>query len=330
MPDVGLYVTNEASGDLTVIDAATLKIVTTIPLGKRPRGLAASADGTRLYVALSGSPAAPPGVDEKTLPPPDRSADGIGVVDLQEGKLLKVLPSGTDPEQVALSPDGQQVYVANEDAARASVVDVETGKVVETFKTGGEPEGVSVEPVNGRVWVTSEEDGAVYVIDLKTKRTPRSVKVGPRPRSVAFLPDGSKAYTALGERRHPDRHRRAENAGAENDHARHRHAPDGHCRRCRRQARVCLHRAQQVGAGGEHVDRYGGRLSRSRRQAVGHRDFEGRLDALHGKRAGERRVGHRRDLDAGPPAHHRRPGPLGHRHHHARDRGGVQIAAACP
>jgi len=183
MPSVGLYVTNETSGDLTVIDAATLTTVTTIPLGKRPRGIAASPDGSRLYVALSGSPAAPPGVDEKTLPPPDRSADGIGVVDLQAAKLLKVLPSGPDPEQVAVSPDGQRVYVANEDAAQASIVDVESGKIVETYKIGAEPEGVSVEPSSGRVWVTSEQDGAVFVIDLKTRRGPgpsRSFPTAPR------------------------------------------------------------------------------------------------------------------------------------------------------
>ena len=68
MPAVGLYVTNELSGDLSVIDATTLSIVTTIRLGKRPRGIAASPDGRRLYVALSGSPNAGPGVDEKTLP----------------------------------------------------------------------------------------------------------------------------------------------------------------------------------------------------------------------------------------------------------------------
>ena len=67
-----------------MIDAATLTAVATIPLGKRPRGIAASPDGTRLYVALSGSPDAGPGVDEKTLPPPDRSADGIGVVDVSK------------------------------------------------------------------------------------------------------------------------------------------------------------------------------------------------------------------------------------------------------
>ena len=142
MPELGLYVTNETEGTLTVIDVATLTPVTTIPLGKRPRGIAASPDGTRLYVALSGSPNAGPGVDEKKLPPPDRSADGIGIVDLQLGKLLKVLPSGTDPEQLAVSTDGTRVFIANEDSGKASVVDVSSGQIVETFKIGDEPEGV--------------------------------------------------------------------------------------------------------------------------------------------------------------------------------------------
>src|ERR1700681_4241190 len=78
MPAVAVYVTNEASGDMTVIDATAQSAVRTISLGKRPRGLKVSPDHTRLYVALSGSPIAGPGVYEKTLPPADKSADGIG------------------------------------------------------------------------------------------------------------------------------------------------------------------------------------------------------------------------------------------------------------
>ena len=141
-PAVGVYVTNEQSGDLSIIDAGTQSLVATVPLGKRPRGIAVSPDRTMLYVALSGSPAAGPGVDEKTLPPPDRTADGIGVVDVRQQKLIKVLPSGTDPEQVAVSQDGTRLFVANEDAAMASVIDLATGTIVETFKIGEEPEGV--------------------------------------------------------------------------------------------------------------------------------------------------------------------------------------------
>ncbi len=34
-----IYVTNEISGDLSVIDSTTMEVVSTIPLGKRPRGI---------------------------------------------------------------------------------------------------------------------------------------------------------------------------------------------------------------------------------------------------------------------------------------------------
>ena len=49
-----VYVTNERSGDVTVIDGATFKVVQTIPVGKRPRGIHASPDGKTVYVGDSG------------------------------------------------------------------------------------------------------------------------------------------------------------------------------------------------------------------------------------------------------------------------------------
>src|SRR6185369_2834892 len=135
-PAVGVYVTNETGGDLSVIDAGNGTVVATIPLGKRPRGIVASPDRTLLYVALSGSPIGGPNVDESKLPPPDRSADGIGVVDIRQRKLVKVLPSGPDPEQVAVSPDGKQIYVANEDIGQLSVIDTSDGHLIQSFKVG--------------------------------------------------------------------------------------------------------------------------------------------------------------------------------------------------
>ena len=89
-----VYVSNETAGTVAVIDPATGAVEAAIPVGKRPRGLKVSRDGRTLYVALSGSPIAPPGVDESTLPPADRSADGIGVVDLATRKTVRVIHSG--------------------------------------------------------------------------------------------------------------------------------------------------------------------------------------------------------------------------------------------
>lgn len=189
-----VYVTNEMSGDLTVIDGAKQTVVATIPLGKRPRGIRASPDGKLLYVALSGSPIAGPGVDESTLPPADKSADGIGVVDVATHKVIRVLKGISDPEQLDVSYDGRRLYVASEDTGTALVFDAQSGKVLANVTVGGEPEGVTLSPDGSVVYVTSEEGGIVSLIDTKTNRLIKQLKVGQRPRAAAFAPDGSRAY----------------------------------------------------------------------------------------------------------------------------------------
>ena len=40
-----VYVSNEKGNSITVIDAATLKVVATWPIGRRPRGSVLSRDG---------------------------------------------------------------------------------------------------------------------------------------------------------------------------------------------------------------------------------------------------------------------------------------------
>src|SRR4051794_14625286 len=197
IPALRVFITNEASGDLTVIDAATQAVIATAPLGKRPRGIQVSPDGKRLYVALSGSPNAGPGVDVSKLPPPDRAADGIGEIDADTYKVLRVIHAGADPEQLAVSGDGARLYVANEDTSQLSVVDTASGNVVAAVKIGEEPEGVTIRPDGKVVYVTSEGDGAVFAIDTATNKLLRRIPVGPRPRSIGFLPDGSRAYVSL-------------------------------------------------------------------------------------------------------------------------------------
>ena len=189
-----LYVTNEASGELSVIDAANNTVIATLPIGKRPRGIQISPDRQTAFIALSGSPFAPPGVDESTLPPADKTSDGIGLVDVQRNQLIKVLPAGSDPEQFAITPDGRTLYVANEDAGVASVVDIGSGAIVKSLPVGEEPEGVAIRPDGGVVYVTSESKSTVYVIDTSKQEIVTSFKVGRRPRAIAFLPDGSRAY----------------------------------------------------------------------------------------------------------------------------------------
>src|SRR5258708_25802874 len=100
-----VYVSNEESTEISVIDGTTDTLLTRIFVGKRPRGIKVSPDGKSLFVALSGSPIPPPGTDESKLPPPDRAADGIAVVDLATQKLQRTLSSGEDPASFDGRPD---------------------------------------------------------------------------------------------------------------------------------------------------------------------------------------------------------------------------------
>ncbi|HEU0124541.1 MAG TPA: beta-propeller fold lactonase family protein [Bryobacteraceae bacterium] len=189
-----IFVTNERSGDLSVIDSTTHEVTATVPLGKRPRGIHASPDGKLIYVALSGSPIAGPGVDESTLPPPDKSADGIGVYDVGQGKVVKMLKSGSDPEEFDISQDGKYLYVSNEDVSGVSILDLTTEKILVTLPTGEEPEGVKVSPDGKFVYATSEDAGMVYKIDAATQKVASSLKVGRRPRTIACMPDNVHAW----------------------------------------------------------------------------------------------------------------------------------------
>jgi YVTN family beta-propeller protein len=195
-PTAWLYVTNEDSGEVSVLDLSTETVVAVIPVGKRPRGIRVARDGKHIFTAVSGSPKMGPGVDEANAPAPDRTADGIAVIDAATRKVLRVLKSGEDPEAFDLSKDGRALYVSNEDAATTSFVQLDTGKVIAKVGVGGEPEGVTTHPSGTSVYITCERDDRVDVLDPRTQRVIIRMGVGSRPRSVTFTADGHKAYVA--------------------------------------------------------------------------------------------------------------------------------------
>jgi YVTN family beta-propeller protein len=191
-----VIVSNEASGDLAVIDPRANQVVARIPVGKRPRGMALSPGREQLYVALSGTPAARPGVEKAGLPPADKEADGIGVIDLTTRRLVRIIKGVSDPERVALSSDGRRLFVASEDQGLVLMLDVRSGKPLARTPVGAEAEGVDLSPGGIRVYATSEAEGRVSILDARSAALMSQMSVGRRPRSTAFSPDGLRAYVA--------------------------------------------------------------------------------------------------------------------------------------
>jgi PQQ-dependent catabolism-associated beta-propeller protein len=175
-PTYRLFVTNEKSDTVSVIDSRTGELETTLEIGQRPRGIGLSPDHKTLYVALS-------------------EENAIGVVDVASLKLLKKLNAGEDPETFDVHPNGN-LYLSNEDDAKATVINPESGEIIEEIRVGLEPEGVAVSPDGSIVMVTSESTNMVHVIDTNAHKVVANILVAARPRGLAFNKDGSHAYVS--------------------------------------------------------------------------------------------------------------------------------------
>ena len=147
------FVSNERGGTVTVIDTARDRVVATIPVGERPRGIEASPDGGTIYVAVSSRS--------------DPAGNSIVEIDARKKTIVRSLPSGPDPERVAVAPDGKTLWITNEDTAEASVMDLASGQLWRPFtsasgpKAGGQPDG--------KWCVTAEAGNKASVIDAERR-----------------------------------------------------------------------------------------------------------------------------------------------------------------
>ena len=203
-----VYVSNEKDNTVSVIDSKTLAVTGTIPVGRRPRGIAISPDGASLYVCVSDD-------------------DGIDVIDTATLKVVRRLHGGADPELFALDPSGDTLYIANEDDAEVTALDVRTDKVVGTVHVGVEPEGMAVSPDGKTVVDTSETTSMAHFIDARTLRPPRQ-RAGRRAPALRGLYAGREnGLGQFGGRRPRQRDRRRDPPHPEDDRVRHPRSRSG-------------------------------------------------------------------------------------------------------
>ena len=142
--------------------------------------------GARAYITLVNENAvAVISTSTNTVIDTDPEADGV-----------QHIPVGDRPRGIAISPDGQEAYVANAGDNTVSVINTATKTVVATIPVGDEPQGVAFAPDGATAYVTNIEDNTVSVIDTATRTQTTTIAVGRRPQSIAIAvtPNGPRAY----------------------------------------------------------------------------------------------------------------------------------------
>ncbi len=129
-----VYVTNEDSNNVSVINRQSGEVVATVRVGRRPRGIAAGLrrDRLRVYVANSGS-------------------NSISVIDPTTNKVEQEIPIrfGSAPEGIAVArgPSGEDlIFVTDYGSDTVSVVDGATYQEIDKVDVGNGPIAVAVDP----------------------------------------------------------------------------------------------------------------------------------------------------------------------------------------
>ncbi|MEM3846376.1 MAG: YncE family protein [Candidatus Parvarchaeota archaeon] len=101
---------------------------------------------------------------------------------------------GTGPWSVAVTPNGQYVYVANGGSNTVSVISTSNDSVFKTISVGVQPVSVAITPNGQYVYVTNYNSNTTSVISTSTNSVLKNISVGYSPDGVAITPNGQYAY----------------------------------------------------------------------------------------------------------------------------------------
>jgi len=178
------YVSNSASGAVSVIEVETGDLARVIETGAGAEGIDVSPDGREVWVGNRGN-------------------NTVTVIDAETLSVLEQIRCGRFPIRVKFTPDGERVLVSCATSADVAVFDRETREEVArismgerdestdgdgVFTSGPVPIGILI-PADGRhAYIANTNADLVTVIDLETLAVTGRLKAGRTPDGMAWSP----------------------------------------------------------------------------------------------------------------------------------------------
>jgi YVTN family beta-propeller protein len=190
-----LVVTNRGSNSVSLFEVATPNA---IEAGGKPLRLRASfrgcsgptdamilPDSSKAFVACSGGHQ----VMSLNLAADPKSWPAKRDPSLLTDHLLALLDVGQTPVQLALKPDGGEIFVSNYASDSISEIATGTNEVGGTYVIGKKPVHGIVSRDNGTLWVSNFGADSITVYSIDDGRIVNSLHTGSAPDALAFSAD---------------------------------------------------------------------------------------------------------------------------------------------
>ncbi len=186
-----LYVAENLTNKLAVLDVTQKKVITKIAVGEYPYDCVISKDGRRAYVSNWGS----------------RS---VSVIDATTNEVNGIIQVGDHPNDLELARDGRTLYVANANSNTVSVIDTAQAKEIEAVSTalhpkspiGSTPNAVALSVDEKTLYIANADNNNLAVIDVSRRGDSKVmgfIPTGWYPTSVRVSRDGRRLFVANGK-----------------------------------------------------------------------------------------------------------------------------------
>jgi YVTN family beta-propeller protein len=118
-------------------------------------------------------------------------------IDTETLDIDDVIPVGSVPKYLAVSPDGRRLVVSNWCSYSVSVIDTDTGRVLEEIEVGAYPRGVAIDPASRTAYIAVMGSRHIAALDLRSYRVRTMPDVGTAPRHLVLDPSGRFLYVTL-------------------------------------------------------------------------------------------------------------------------------------
>ncbi len=186
-----LYTLDINTATLRAIDLTGKAPDKTAKVGSRPYDIVAARNGARLYVS-------------------DWAGRAVLAVDPADLRVVARIATGEHPNQLALHPSDDRLFVSCASSNCVSVIDTARGIVTETIITtlfphapeGSTPDAVAVSPDGEMLYVANADNNCVVVVDIEEANESQvkgMIPTGWYPTSLALTPDGKQLLVGIGK-----------------------------------------------------------------------------------------------------------------------------------
>jgi YVTN family beta-propeller protein len=172
-----LYVANQFSNTISVIDIDKSKVEKNIDVGNSPYDVDVNPFSNRIYAS-------------------NRDSDTISVIDGFTNKELTNISVGDSPLGIGINLGRGWVYVANLDSKTITVIDAINNHIIKTLKYASLPYDIVINPVTNKVYVSDLGKDSVLVLDGSNNTLVSTIPVGLNPSVLAINTQTNTIYVS--------------------------------------------------------------------------------------------------------------------------------------